>query len=178
MNSTQRPNRINIDLQNYKQAWLDYCKGHGVTPSAAFRQIVAKLTSASGQPDQAVVDGPRSKKVRVELRLTKGEVAAVRKIASREGFSLSRWIVALVNARLRATPQLGQLELESLARSNLHLAAIGRNLNQLARAANAGISITRFGGANLIEALRIEILRHAEEVANVMKANVARWRSA
>ena len=112
MNSIQRPNRINIDLQNYKQPWMDYCKAHGVTPSVAFRQIVAKLTSARGQLDQPTVDGPRAKKVRVELRLTKGEVAAVREIASREGFSLTRWIVALINARLRATPQLGQRDLK------------------------------------------------------------------
>jgi hypothetical protein len=44
LSTTLRPNRINIDLQEYKQPWLDYCKAHGITPSAAFRQIVAKLT--------------------------------------------------------------------------------------------------------------------------------------
>ena len=117
------------------------------------------------------------KKVRVEPRLAKGEVAAANDIAVREGFSLTRWIVALINAMLRARLQLGQRGLETLARSNLHLAAIGRNLNQLARAANAGISITRSGGANLIEALRAEVMRYSEEVANVMKANVANWRA-
>ena len=55
MNSTRRPNRINIDLQYYKQAWLNYCKAYGVTPSAAFPQIVAKLTSAGGQTSLPVV---------------------------------------------------------------------------------------------------------------------------
>lgn len=177
MNSTQRPNRINIDLQNYKQAWLDYCKAHRVTPSAAFRQIVAKLTRGGITAEQPVAQDLVSKKVRVELRLTKGEVATASEIAHREGFSLTRWIVALINARLSGNPQLGQREFEMLARSNLQMLAIGRNLNQLARAANAGVSITRAGGADIIEALRTAVLRHAEYVAAVITRNSARWRA-
>jgi hypothetical protein len=100
MATTQRPNRINIDLQGYKQLWLDYCKAHAITPSAPFRQIVAKLTGGGIPPDLPGEAGKGSKKVRVELRLTKNEVAAVGAIARREGFSPTRWIVALINARL------------------------------------------------------------------------------
>jgi hypothetical protein len=118
-----------------------------------------------------------SKKVRVELRLTKGEIATASEIARHEGFSLTRWIVALINARLYATPQLGQRELETLARSNMQMLAIGRNLNQLARAANAGVSITKAGGPDLIEALRNAVNRHAEHVASVIQTNAARWRT-
>lgn len=46
--------------------------------------------------------------------------------------------------------------------------AIGRNLNQLARAGNAGVPITRSGGADVIEAPRAAVLRHAEHVAMVI----------
>lgn len=53
MNSTSRPNRINIDLQCYKQTWLDYCRENGITPSQGFRQVVAKLTA--GKSSEAVV---------------------------------------------------------------------------------------------------------------------------
>lgn len=113
--------------------------------------------------------------MRVELHLTRNEVAAVSAIARREGFSPTRWIVALVNARLHGKPFLGQPELETLARSNLQMPAIGRNLNQLARAANAGISITQSGGPDVIEGLRIAVTRRAEEVTAVMAANVKRW---
>jgi hypothetical protein len=177
MATTQRTNRLNVDLQEYKQLWLDYCKAHSITPSAAFRQIVAKLTGGDVAADARVDEGTRSKKVRVELRLTRSEVAAVGAIARREGYSPTRWIVALINARLHATPYLGQQELEALARSNLQMLAIGRNLNQLARAANAGVSITRSGGPDVIEALGVAVKRHAEAVALVMAANVRRWRA-
>jgi hypothetical protein len=77
---------------------------------------------------------------------------------------------------LDGTPQLGQQELEGLARSNLHLLAIGRNLNQLARAANQGAPSERHGRADGIEAVRATVTEHTALVARVMAANVARWR--
>lgn len=84
---------------------------------------------------------------------------------------LTRWIVALINARLDKTPQLGQRELEELARSNLQMLAIGRNLNQLTRAANCrtlGFEAVRAG---LIEGLHAAVLKPAEEVSSVMTSN-------
>jgi hypothetical protein len=176
MPSTARPNRINIDLQAYKQPWLDYCEARGVTPSEAFRQVVAKLTAAdaAGEPGKELAKDERQK-VRREVRLTKSELAHANALAARDGFSLNRWIVALINARLHGTPQLGQHELEALGRSNLHLHAIGRNLNQLARAANRGVSIQGHGRGDVIEALRAVVKDHTAQVARVMAANVARW---
>lgn len=174
MTTTLRPNRINIDLGAYKQPWLAYCEAHGVTPSEAFRQIVAKLTAGREEAAAPSEETP-TEKVRREIRLTKSELVRAEAIAAHEGFSLSRWIVALVKARLDKTPQLGQRELEVLARSNLQMLAIGRNLNQLARAANSGIHIGT-SGRDVIEALRAAVMRHACDVAGVMTANTSRWR--
>lgn len=173
MSSTVRPNRINIDLQGYKQQWLDYCKANNVTPSEAFRQIVAKLTTPRA-PVAGFTGATDDAKIRREVRLTASEVAQAEAIAHQEGFSLSRWIVALINARLQATAQLGQQELEILARSNQQLLAIGRNLNQLARIAN-GNSAQAVCEKEDIETLRIFVSDHARRVAAVLSANVKRW---
>jgi hypothetical protein len=176
MTSPLRPNRINIDLQGYKLPWLAYCKAHSITPSEAFRQIVAKLTGGGDAPSEPVAtEAPTAKKARCEIRLTRSELTRAEAIARSEGFSLTRWIVALINARLDKQPQLGQRELEVLARSNLQMMAIGRNLNQLARAANNGIHIDT-GGRDVIEALRCAILQHTGQVASVITANTSRWR--
>jgi hypothetical protein len=177
MSSNARPNRINIDLQAYKQPWVDYCKARGVTPSEAFRQVVAKLTGAVGDvpPVQATAEREQ-KRVRREVRLTKDELRRANTLAQRAGFSLNRWIVALINARLDATPQLGQHELEGLARSNLHLLAIGRNLNQLARAASQGVPIGGHARGDVLDAVRAAVTQHTGLVARVMAANVSRWR--
>ncbi len=33
MSNHPRPNRLNVDLQDYKQAWLDYCATHKSAPA-------------------------------------------------------------------------------------------------------------------------------------------------
>lgn len=177
MSSSPRPNRINIDLQEFKQPWLNYCKARGVTPSQAFRQIVAKLTVAeSEQSISHEAADSKTAKIRKEVRLTKGELRRAEAIAKREGFSLGRWIVVLMNARFDGAPQLGQEELEGLARSNMQMLAIGRNLNQLARATNQGRPLPGPAPAPLIEEIQALILQHTGQVARVMTANIARWR--
>lgn len=173
MKTSTRPNRLNIDLQNLKQPWLDYCRQRGVTPSEGFRQIVVKLTKAETKPvRQLKADARRS--VRRAILLTAAEAGQIEACAASEGFSPSRWIVALIRARLTRTPQLGQRELELLAQSNLQLLSIGRNLNQLARAANNGIAIET-GGRELFVELKTAVMRHAEQVGAAMTANVRRW---
>lgn len=177
VNPIPRPNRINIDLQDYKQPWLDYHRANGVTPSQAFRQVVAKLT-AQPRSEHAVAAIPEEEgaKIRKELRLTVSEIRRAEAHAARDGFSLNRWIVALINARLDGTPQLGQQELELLARSNLHLLAIGRNLNQLARVANSRLPGVGPSLAPAIIALNRVVMEHSLKVAAMMQKNAERWR--
>jgi hypothetical protein len=177
VNPISRPNRINIDLQGYKQPWLDYCRANGVTPSQAFRQVVAKLT-AQTPGEHAIAENSREEgaKIRKELRLKVSEVRRAEALAARDGFSLNRWVVALINARLDGQPQLGQKEMEVLARSNLHLLAIGRNLNQLTRAANSRLPGVGPNLAPAIVALNRVVMEHSQKVAAVMQTNAARWR--
>lgn len=174
MASTLRPNRINVDLQHYKQPWLDYCKAHHTTPSDAFRQVVARLTGAS--PTDRTVPEPESLgKVRKEIKLTPEEVAGITLAAERDGFQFSRWVVALIRAHLGSGAQLGQKELEALARSNMQILALGRNVNQIARALNANPELVDQSELKDLEAIKVAITSHSELVARVLEANVKRW---
>ena len=178
MGSRSRPNRINIDLQGYKQSWIDYCSARNITPSEAFRLVVAKLAD-KGYADvlRNVAEGePDGGKIRKEIRLTESETVQAESLAFKEGFSLSRWIVALVRARLTGTVQLGQQEMELLARSNMQLLTLGRNLNQIAKALNTSPENRRVFKVNVIEDLQTRIKEHTTVVASVMAANVERWR--
>lgn len=175
MTTTSRPGRINIDLGPYKQPWLDYCLRHRVKPNDAFRRIVAKLIDdGAGGTSDGVEDGIGGK-IRREIRLTPREITLASAIASREGYSLSRWLTAVVLVRLGGGQQLGQPELEALARSNLLLLAIGRNLNQVARAANvAGTGSRRMPDQRIAE-LRAQIAEHVNTVSLVLARNIERW---
>lgn len=169
---------MTIDLQEYKKPWIDLCEKRGTNPSDAFRQIVAKLTS-QGQGDvvHEIAEGEAEQgSVKKKITLTASEAVLAEATAAKEGFSLTKWIVALVRARLTRQAQFGQYELELLARSNMQLLAIGRNLNQMARALNASPFDRSIYKVQLIEELEDHIKAHTKTVSNVMAANAERWR--
>lgn len=174
MTATPRPNRMNIDLQQYKQPWLNYCKANRTTPSEAFRQVVAKLTGESTIPLSSI-ESNVSGKVRKEIKLTSEEVAAVAAAASHDGFQSGRWIVALIRARLDKGAQLGQGELEALSRSNMQLLALGRNVNQIARLLHANPGVTTESKLAELDRVSHVVKDHVTVVSRVLEANINRW---
>ena len=176
----KRHNQVTMDLQDYKQPWIDWCKSNGLNPSDAFRQIVARLikqgVATNVVPGQAVVGEPEKPTIRKEVALTPSEFALVEAIAIVEGFSVTKWIVALIRARLTGSPQLGQNELELMARSNLQLMSIGRNLNQMAKALNTTPNEHSGFRVSLINDLVAAIKAHTKMVSGVMAANSERWK--
>src|SRR6476620_4622610 len=103
----KRDTRLTVDLLAYKQPWLDWCKTQGLAPSDAFRQVVACLVSRQAG-GASIVQGlaeieqgqPEKPTVRKEVSLTPSELSIVEAIATAEGFSVTKWIVALIRARL------------------------------------------------------------------------------
>lgn len=169
-----------MDLLTYKQPWLAWCAQRSISPSNAFREVVAKLLRTVPKTPQqtgAVLPGEPEKTVkRMEIRLTPSELDLVQASAAAEGFSPTRWVVALIRARLTNGAQFGQAELEALARSNLMLRAIGRNLNQIARALNTSPHERLVYRVDQIEAVDAAVKEHTRLVAQAMTANTERWR--
>ncbi len=116
--------------------------------------------------------------VRKEIRLTASELAAAERLALREGFSVTRWIGALVRSRIDGTAQLGQAELELLARSNQHILALGRSVNQIARLLHASPEGGSAVPPELVQGCTDAVRAHARVVARVLEANQRRWRRA
>lgn len=178
MNPPARPSRITVDLGEYKAPWLAYCKRRNTTASEAFRVIIAKLIAEpTSEVTAAALDAgaPGRPKLRKEVRLLPEEVARLESIAAAEGYSLTRWIIALVRARLDGGPQLGQHELVALGKSNLQLLAIGRNVNQIARAVNNGNRDLLPLLEPVLAELRGVITGHTVKVAQMLEHNLARW---
>ncbi|BEV13194.1 hypothetical protein ATDW_36900 (plasmid) [Asticcacaulis sp. DW145] len=113
--------------------------------------------------------------MRHEIALTASEQDRVIAMADADGLSVTKWIVALIRARLTGTAQFGQQELEELAQSNLQMLAIGRSLNTLAKAVNKGGDFTDLDPETLRK-LEGDIRAHVAKVSNLMTGNAARWR--
>ena len=174
-----RLHTISADLGALKQPWMAWCAKQKLTPSEALRQVLAKVIHGklpvSGPRGTEVKDRAEKPRVRVELHLTGSEHRTLNALARVEGFRVTKWIVALIRARLLGSPQFGQAELAMLARSNQQLLAIGRNLNQLAKALNTSPHDRRAFRIDLITELSSRIQTHTTLVSRVMRSNLERW---
>ena len=177
MPASIRSTRITVDLLDYKQRWIDYCYANNTTPSEAFRQVVAKLTAAAITEAPMPIADAGPEKIRKEVRLTPSEVAAAETLAAHEGFTLTRWITALVQARLAGGAQLGQQELELLSRSNLHLLAIASGLRQMVKVLHLAPTVDSEVVVKKIDSLHKTIRQHTVDVSGLIAANARRWRA-
>lgn len=111
-----------------------------------------------------------SVRLRSEDRLLLHERAAARSMAS------ATYVSVLVRSHLRSLPPLPKDELVALKRAVGELGAVGRNLNQIARAANQGARAGAVGQDELRAILKIcEALR--DHTKSLIKSNAASWAS-
>ena len=170
---------LNLYLGALKKPWSDYCEALGKKPGAALKEAIEQqLEKAAKNPTppplrqtgEAPDDEP---KVRFEILMTKSEKAAVQERANLERCSQRRWIIDAIRAGLTREPQFGMKEIDALGESNYQLLAIGRNLNQVAKAMNEGRrdSVT----IESIERLRQIIDAHTDKVSGAIRASLERW---
>ncbi|AWP83027.1 MULTISPECIES: plasmid mobilization relaxosome protein MobC [Alcaligenaceae] len=168
--------RLDGDL---KQRWQALCLRQGSTPSDGLRQIIVRLLNSSAtdaSPTPSKHEQPDTSRRRLELRLTETEYARIEALALQQGMSANRWVIHLIRANLSGEPQFGMTELRTLGESNSRLLAIGRNLNQIARHMNAGRALETVVTAERIDTLTRHIKTHTARVADIMRANIDRWR--
>jgi len=111
---------------------------------------------------------------RVCIRLRSEDQLLLRERASARQMAAATYVSVLVRAHLRALPPLPKDELVALKRSVAELGAIGRNLNQIARAANQGGRVAAPGTEDLRAMLKVcEGLR--DHVKALIRANAMSW---
>ena len=168
---------LNLYLGALKKPWSDYCESLGKKPGAALKEAIEQqLEKAAKNPPplrQTGVVPDDEPKVRFEILMTKSEKAAVEERANLERCSQRRWIIDAIRAGLTHEPQFSMDEIDALGESNYQLLAIGRNLNQVAKAMNEGRrdSVT----VESIERLRAIIDAHTEKVSRAIGASLDRW---
>lgn len=170
---------LNVYLGALKNPWADYCKGLGKKPGAALKDAIEQqLAKAEKLPppkiyQQTKAAPSREPKVRFEILMTQSEKVAVLERSNLERCSQRRWIIDAIRAGLTHEPQFGMAEIDALGESNYQLLAIGRNLNQVAKAMNEGRrdSVT----IESIEHLRATIQAHTKKVSDAIRASLERW---
>lgn len=183
--SQTRDTLLSVDLKDLKQPWLAWCQTRGLTSSEALRQLLTTVTrsgaapsSPSASPRSPLRPHPprRERPTRpLKVRLTASEHLALSARARRDGLLPGRWLIALLRTYLTEQPSLSQAERETLARSNQQLLALGRNLNQIAKALHTSPAAHAAFRVEVIDALSQTIRAHVAHVTALTRANLDRW---
>jgi len=111
---------------------------------------------------------------RLMIRLRTDDQILLRDRAAARGMAPATYVSVLTRAHLRSLAPLPKEELLALKRTLADLGSIGRNLNQIARAANQGQLVTS-PGRNDLEAMLRVCVAVRDGVKGLLKANLKSW---
>lgn len=158
-----------------KKAWMGFCKEKQISEATMLRKMIMRVTE--GQvPIKSLEYNPAAKTNQIKIRLNDAGLAALDAKASKEGYcNRTGWTTAVVLAALHREPVLTDSEISALRESNREMAAIGRNLNQIARALNIDFRESDKLKHEDIEKLAERIEHHKEQVSALLSRNMSRW---
>lgn len=166
-------------MPEVKSAFNAVVRAHGTTESRLLGSLVDFFLKRNPLPAPAVATPASAaaiKSERVTLRLTPAEYADLAARAHAQGMSKGAYLAALFKAQARSQPQWTGEELQALREATRELTAIGRNLNQIARALNTSLEHADRARAMELEALHAQVERERQAVKALIKANLKAWR--
>jgi len=128
--------RFAFSIDEPRRARLkSYADAHGASSAAILKAIIDRLPATPGDAGLPSRPGPTTSQVNV--RLTAREVAALDEHVEKTDFdNRTSWATRALVQAINRSPAMSQTEITELRRSRSELAAVGRNLNQIARALN------------------------------------------
>jgi hypothetical protein len=148
-----------------------------VSESAFIRRLVELVLLKAGLSPiiTETPSGARSRRgSRLMIRLRPDDQILLRERAAARGMRPATYVSVLTRSHLRALAPLPAEELLALKRTIGELGSIGRNLNQIARAANQGQLVTSPGRNDVETMLRVcKTLR--DSLKRVLLVNLKSW---
>lgn len=177
--STSRPTQLTVDLGELKEPWIQWCKLQQLTPSQALRQLLHKTLQREPRPSHTphrIMPHRGERPTRqVAIRLTPSEHAALVARARTEGYRPTHWLTSLIRVQLTRQPALSDPEQHAIAHSTKQLLALGRNLNQIARALTKAPDQQVAVRLELLTDLSRLIQAHVNQITAVTRASLERW---
>lgn len=155
-----------------KQAFSDIAKHHGLTESEYLRTIVLnEINKPSDTPKLKTTEAKHNniEMSYLKIRLPKFLINAAKEKANAHGMVTTRWIKSLVQSNLIQTPVLFDNLLLAVKESNRELAAVGNNLNQIARKLNESSFNT-----DQVKIEKLEEVNHAVQLLRAELKNLIR----
>ncbi len=149
-----------------------------LTESALLKRMLELVlhTAGAAEAGEVVATDRPSRQARLYVRLTVGDRQLLQERSAARCLAPATYASTLLRAHLRALTPLPEAELRAIRQSTRELAAIGRNLNQIAlatRRGDSGAGVTREMLWNFLkacEALRVHIRSY-------ISTNLSSWSS-
>jgi Mobilization protein NikA len=148
----------------------------GLSESALLKRLIDLMlhTAGGGETAAVAVADRTGRDSRLTVRLHPTDQGLLRERAAARGIPAATYVSVLTRAHLRALAPLPKAELLALKRTVAELGSMGRNLNQIAHAANRGERVTGPSREDLRAILKVcEGLR--DHVRNLLTANLKSW---
>jgi len=159
-----------------KAAWKGFCLSQGRTESDMLRMMIQRVTAQQDVDQSQQYQSSRSKQI--NIRLTENNLSILDQRAKEEGYqNRTKWTTAVVLAALNHEPVLTENEINALRESNRELAALGRNLNQIARALNIEFRDSDKITLDAITRLEKSVDNQKKHVSGLLDRNMNRWSS-
>lgn len=153
-------------------------KHRGLSESELLRALVmAELGQGVTDPAPVEPEPERLDTERITVRLAGFLFDAVKDRAKAKGMAPSRWIAALVQSNVSGLPVLTDGELSALQGANRELAAIGRNINQIARNLNEAFHETERVRLDKLAELAASIAAQRQAVRKMIRASKQAWQA-
>lgn len=123
-----------------KTRFVAIAKARGLSESELLRSLALAGIGADEDADRPIKpDAAKAELARITVRMPRFLMEATIERAKVKGMAVSRFITAIVQSNLMRQPVMTNVELSGLLASSRDLVAVGRNVNQIARAINRQI---------------------------------------
>lgn len=148
-----------------------------MTESELLRAVVIAVIGQIDDSNKVIEpDANNAKSERITFRLPRFLKTAIeRRAKARGNMTATRWIKALIQSNLIRVPVMTDAELFVLHGSNRELAAIGRNLNQIARVLNRDSYETEQVRLEKLNVLSKAVADNREAIRALIKASQNAW---
>jgi predicted DNA binding CopG/RHH family protein len=160
-----------------KEHFQKISKTRGLSESELLRSVILEITSKVATNNQ-IIQPPKIDNIeleRITVRLPRFLMEAIKQRGKLKGMAASRWIAALVQTNLTGNPVMTDKEITVLQSSNRELAAIGRNINQIAKALNEAFYETDRVQLDTLISLRQSINENRSAIQSLVRASQQAW---
>lgn len=163
--------RVAPDIKN---AFSDMAKQKGLTESEFLRSIVLNTINQPSHTPK-IENDTDIEMAELKIRLPKFLITAAKERAGNHGMAVSKWIKSLVQSNLIKTPVLFDDVVLVIKKTDRELAAVGNNLNQIARKFNESGFEPDLVKVEKLNEVKQEVKQVRKAIDNLIRVSCNGW---